>query len=62
MERRVTELPEGGPAMRPTNDLEAPAPDRETPPRRVSRWRSSRRQGDEAVRSSIGKIGDPAEV
>ena len=24
-----------------------PAPDRETPPRRVSRWRSSRRQGDE---------------
>ena len=36
MERRVTELPEGGSAMRPTNDLEGPAPDRETPPWRVS--------------------------
>src|SRR3974377_287018 len=62
MERRVTELPEGGSAMRPPNDLEEPAPDRETPPWRVSRWRSSRRQGDEGVRSSIGTIGNPAEV
>ena len=62
MERRVIELPEGGSAMRPTNDLEEPAPDRETPPWRVSRWRSSRRQGDEGVRSSIGTIGDIAEV
>ena len=62
VERRVTELPEGGPAMRPADDLEGPASDRETPPRRVSRRRSSRRQGDEAVRGSTGTIGDPAEV
>ena len=62
MERRVTELPEGGSAMRSPDEMERPTPHRETPRRGLSRWCPSRRQGDEGVRSQIGTIGDLAQV
>ena len=60
VERGVTELPGGGAAMRPADDLEGPAPDREVPRGRVSRRCSSRRQGDEAVRGSPATLGRPS--
>ena len=53
---------EGGPAMRPADDMEGPASDGETARRRVSRRRSCPGQGDEAVRGAPGTFGDPAEV
>ena len=40
MERCDPELPEGDSAMHPADDLEGSPPNRETPPRRVSRRRS----------------------
>ena len=43
MERCDPELPEGDSAMRPADDLEGSPPNRETPPRRVSRRRSGSR-------------------
>src|SRR5512142_59977 len=62
VERRVAELLEGGPAMRPADDLEGPASHRETLVRRVSRRRSRCGPGDEAVRGTTATFGDPAEV
>src|SRR5512142_2780038 len=62
VERRVAELLEGGPAMRPADDLEGPASHRETLVRRVSRRRSRCGPGDDAVRGTTATFGDPAEV
>src|SRR5216684_4966050 len=56
MERRAPELPESGSAMRAADDLEGSTPNCEAPPRRVSRWHSGPRQGDERGRSSTGAI------
>ena len=55
-------LPEGGPAMRPADDMEGPASDGETPPWYVPRRRSCSGQGDEAVRGAPATFGDSAEV
>src|SRR5512135_2770207 len=58
----LTERPGGGSAMRPADDLEGPAPDREVPPRRISRRCSRGRQGNEAVRGSTATFGSPPQV
>src|SRR3954451_19498877 len=62
MERRVAQLPEGSSPMRAADDLERSTPNRQMPPRRLSRRRSSSRQRDERGGSSIGTIGDFAQV
>src|SRR5512142_2307884 len=56
------DLPEGGPAMRPEDDLEGTAPDSQTSPWRVPRRRSCSCQGDEADRGTPATFGDAAEV
>src|SRR5512143_4358279 len=58
----VAELPEGGPAMRPADEMEGPASDGETLARILSRRGSRCGQGNEAVRGAPATFGNPAEV
>jgi hypothetical protein len=58
----VTERPEGGPAMRPADEMEGPASDGETARWCVPRRCSCSRQGDETVRGAAATFGDSAEV
>src|SRR4051795_2504071 len=58
----VTERPEGGPAVRPADEMEGPASDGETAPWCVPRRCSCPGQGDEAVRGAPGTFGNAAEV
>src|SRR4051794_9111792 len=58
----VTERPEGGPAMRPADEVEGPASDGETAPWCVPRRCSCPRQGDEGDRGTPGTFGDSAEI
>src|SRR4051794_15022530 len=62
VERGLADQPGGGPAMRPADDLEGIASDREALRGRVSRRRSLDRQADEAVRGAASTLGDTAEV
>src|SRR5512135_476927 len=62
VERGIAEQPGGGPAMRPSDDLEGIASDGETLRGHVSRRGTRRGPGDEAVRGTTATLGDPAEV
>ena len=53
---------EGGPAMRPADEMEGPASDGEAPRGRVPRRCPCPGQGDEGDRGAAGTFGDPAEV